>query len=104
MRVCPNCNAELSARPCSACGWPESTRLPPEPWWRRWFGSSRSAPEPSLFDEDTTRGCLFGLVVHLLLGACLAGGIGYAIAGERGAALGALLGGVAGLKVWWDDA
>jgi hypothetical protein len=47
---CPNCNAELTERPCAECGWPETTRPPPPTFWqqlkRRRLRAQTAAEEP----------------------------------------------------------
>ena len=93
MKRCPNCNAELSQRPCAECGWPKTTRSETrvQTWLRRTFRASH--PVEDDFDETPSGccGCWLFLVV-----VCAA--LGYWLGGQQGAALGAVASAV--LAVW----
>lgn len=92
-------------RPCSQCGWPESTRPPPEPWWRSLLGRRRSPRtlREQLGDEDTTAGCLWGCGLTTAVGAGLGAAIGYGLGGTTGAMGGAAVGAAAGVWIGWQE-
>ena len=61
---CPNCNAELKTRPCTECGWPESTQPAPLGFWERRLRARRRRG-----DDSEGEGC-----------AAISGCCGYALA------------------------
>ncbi|MEZ6187962.1 MAG: hypothetical protein R3F62_23510 [Planctomycetota bacterium] len=102
MKTCPNCSAELSARPGPACGWPETTRVEPAkvPLWKRLV---REELGPDHDPETSVRGCCLGGLGHLAIGAAFGAGVGYLVAGVPGAGVGALVLAGAALHMWWTE-
>jgi len=99
MKDCPNCSAELTQRPCPACGWPETTRRARRkpPLWRRLLGFAGEAAEEAVLETElgeTWGGCCGCWL--FLVGVCAA--LGYWLGGQQGAALGAVASAV--LAVW----
>lgn len=73
---CPNCAAEMEARPCKACGWPESTH-PGEKTLRQVAARrARRAREDVQPEGCCSKGCSWGLAFGGTVGLVWSYGVG----------------------------